>query len=131
MCWQSNCAKGNPSDKEGFSNLVTSLNSAFAPENLVLAGSVSGYPKVLDMAYDLPLLARNMDFVNVMTYDYYGFWDEATGHHSPLKPVTGSKVTVPGYSTVSVNPNFFSLLPFLYPWEGTNSTWLGVWLASK
>ena len=26
--------------------------------------------------------------INVMTYDYHGFWDGKTGHHSPLYAVS-------------------------------------------
>ena len=28
--------------------------------------------------------------INVMTYDYHGFWDGKTGHHSPLYAVSKS-----------------------------------------
>jgi GH18 family chitinase len=39
---------------------------------------------VFIQAYDFNALAESVDFINVMTYDYHGFWDGKTGHHSPL-----------------------------------------------
>lgn len=27
---------------------------------------------------------RYLDFINVMTYDYHGTFEDVTGHHSPL-----------------------------------------------
>ncbi|MDQ7825905.1 MAG: glycosyl hydrolase family 18 protein [Candidatus Eremiobacteraeota bacterium] len=33
---------------------------------------------------DLPGLARAVDFINVMTYDFHGGWENVTNHHSPL-----------------------------------------------
>ena len=36
------------------------------------------------MAYDVPVLGQYLDFINVMSYDFRGHWDDKTGHHSPL-----------------------------------------------
>ncbi len=91
VCWQSDCSKGPSKDKEGFSNLLKSLRSAFdSAGGYELAVSVAGYPSVLALAYDLQEVGKAADIVNVMTYDYHGFWDGRTGHHSPLtKQVNG------------------------------------------
>ncbi len=115
VCWQSDCSKGDSAEKEGFSNLLAvssnlnytirctinhlyefitpllpqSLREAFDKDDLILSVSVSGYPSVLEAAYDLPSVGAAADLVSVMTYDYRGFWDGKTGHHSPLGKVDG------------------------------------------
>ncbi len=50
----------------------------------------AGFDKV-KVAYDVPELMKHFDFVNLMTYDYHGYWDDGridhrnfTGHNSPL-----------------------------------------------
>lgn len=37
-----------------------------------------------------------LDFVNMMTYDFYGTWDNFTNHNAPLNPVTSG--AQPGFS---------------------------------
>ena len=51
----------------------------------MLAASVAGFKVVANKAYDTEELAEYLDIVNVNTYDYHGFWDRKTGHHSPIK----------------------------------------------
>ena len=84
VCWQSDCSKGPPSDKQGFADLVQLLRDGFEPENLILGSTLSGYKSVIDAAYDVRSLSDNLDFMNIMTYDFRGFWDGETGHHTPL-----------------------------------------------
>ena len=37
--------------------------------------------------YDVPELAKYLDYFNVMTYDFHGQWEEEVGHNSPLLPL--------------------------------------------
>ena len=51
-----------------------------------MSASLSGYvDKIGETAYDIKELGNLLDFANVMSYDYHGFWDKKTGHHSPIK----------------------------------------------
>ncbi|XP_045475619.1 probable chitinase 10 [Harmonia axyridis] len=86
VCWQSNCNKGPATDKPNFSKLISELRTEFDKVDppLVLAAAISGYKEVIDVAYDLPNLGKNLDFLSVMTYDYHGAWEGQTGHVSPL-----------------------------------------------
>ena len=59
-----------------FSALVKELKAKFAPEGLMVTAALSPNPKIIDLAYDLPVLNQYLDVFNVMTYDYYGAWDK-------------------------------------------------------
>ena len=84
VCWQVKCTAGPKSDKENFVALTKELKEKFAADGLLLTAALSPSPKVIELAYDIPELNKYLDVFNVMAYDYYGAWDKATGHHSPL-----------------------------------------------
>ena len=50
----------------------------------MLSAAVSPSKKVMDLGYDIPSIARDLDWIAVMTYDYHGHWDKKTGHVSPM-----------------------------------------------
>lgn len=85
-CWQVDCKRGPDSDKQGFAAMLTELRAAFDSNTprLLLTAAVSPSKKVIDAGYDVPVLARTLDFVNVMTYDYHGSWEKKTGHVAPM-----------------------------------------------
>lgn len=82
--FQVDCSKGPESDKEGFSALVRELSAVMEPKGLLLSSAVSPNKKVIDEGYDVPVLAKYLDWIAVMTYDYHGQWDKKTGHVAPL-----------------------------------------------
>ena len=54
------------------------------PLGLLLSAAVSPSKKIIDVGYDVASLARDLDWIAVMTYDYHGHWDKKTGHVSPF-----------------------------------------------
>ena len=84
VCWQTECNKGMPDEKEGFTALVRELSEAFVPKGLLLSTAVSPSKKIIDAGYDVPQLAKYFDWIAVMTYDFHGQWDKKTGHVAPL-----------------------------------------------
>ena len=86
VCWQTRCTQGPKSDKDAFSAWVKELRAAFDTHSprLLLTAAVSPNTEIIDLAYDVPVINKNLDFINVMTYDYFGAWNKYTGHHAPL-----------------------------------------------
>lgn len=84
VCWQVDCKKGFPDEKEGFAELVKELAVEFRPRKWLLSAAVSPSKMVIDAGYDVPVLAEYFDWIAVMTYDFHGHWDKQTGHVAPL-----------------------------------------------
>jgi chitinase len=38
----------------------------------------------IEQGYEVGEVCKYFDFINVMSYDYHGSWDEVTGHNAPL-----------------------------------------------
>ncbi|VTJ89368.1 Hypothetical predicted protein [Marmota monax] len=78
-------------DRWKFLFLIEELLSAFQKEalltnrpRLLLSAAVSGAPHIIQTSYDVNLLGRLLDFINVLSYDFHGSWEKFTGHNSPL-----------------------------------------------
>lgn len=84
VCWQTDCSKGVPDEKEAFTALVRELSEEFKPRGLLLSTAVSPSKKIIDAGYDVPQLSTYFDWIAVMTYDFHGQWDKKTGHVAPL-----------------------------------------------
>ena len=80
---QTDCKEEHYSDKQAFSAWVRELKEAFEPWNYLLSAAVSPSKKIMDVGYDVPSIARDLDWIAVMTYDYHGHWDKKTGHVAP------------------------------------------------
>ena len=83
-CWQTDCKKERYKDKSAFATFVSELSAAFKPRGLLLSAAVSPSKKIIDVGYDVSSLARDLDWIAVMTYDYHGHWDKKTGHVAPF-----------------------------------------------
>ena len=75
---------GRPEDKENFASLVEELSIIFRPRNWLLSAAVPGAVTRIDDGYNVPRLAKVLDFFNVMTYEFHGIWEDFADHHSPL-----------------------------------------------
>ncbi|XP_071524963.1 chitotriosidase-1-like [Panulirus ornatus] len=75
---------GQPEDRENFALLLDELRTEFDRHGLMLTAAVSAGWTVIGEAYDVDALARNLDFVNLMAYDFHGSWENFAHHHSPL-----------------------------------------------
>ena len=83
-CWAADCGRGPKSDKAAFASWVRELKLALSPKGLLLSAAVSPNKNVIDLGYDVPSIARDLDWIGVMCYDYHGHWDKRTGHVSPM-----------------------------------------------
>lgn len=75
---------GKPEDKANFVQLLRELRAAFDSHGLLLTSAVSAGKERIDLAYDVPGIMESVDWINLMTYDFHGTWEDYTGHYSPL-----------------------------------------------
>ncbi|KAJ4447149.1 hypothetical protein ANN_09150 [Periplaneta americana] len=92
---------GAPGDKAAFAKLLSELRPQFDANGFILSAAVSAGEPTVDAAYDVPALAKYLDFINVMTYDLHGSWETVTGENAPLYP--GSTDTTESARTLNVD----------------------------
>ena len=61
------------------------MSEAFRPRNWLLSAAVPAATFRINDGYDVPRLSKALDFINVMTYDMHGVWDDYVDHHAPIK----------------------------------------------
>jgi len=71
-------------DKENFNLLVKEMKEVLSAAGLLFTGAFSPGKPTIDVAYDIPEIVKHFDFLNIMTYDYHGAWENFTGHNAPL-----------------------------------------------
>ena len=76
-------------DKENFTLMLKAIRDAIGPHRLLtIASSAGPYFQHTEMEK----LHVDLDFINIMTYDFTGSWTKTTGHHTGLYPLTESFV---------------------------------------
>lgn len=93
-----------PEDKKGFTDLCKALRAAFDSKNYLLSAAVAAEEGIIlngiciamhrsrlnKMTHTLFIIGYEsealnaLDFVNIMTYDMHGFWEQSTDNHAPL-----------------------------------------------
>ncbi|PNJ46364.1 CHI3L2 isoform 10 [Pongo abelii] len=84
-----------PDQKENthFTVLIHELAEAFqkdftksTKERLLLTAGVSAGRQMIDNSYQVEKLAKDLDFINLLSFDFHGSWEKPliTGHNSPL-----------------------------------------------
>jgi len=80
-----------PEDKQRYTLLVQELRQAFEDEaastgktKLLLSNAVAAGKHYIVPAYEIPEVCAEMDFINLMAYDFHGGWNDYTGINAPL-----------------------------------------------
>jgi len=73
-------------DKKNFVILVQELGKVLHDNNMIFTAALSPGKPTIDVAYDVPAISAVFDFMNIMTYDYHGWFPDHnfTGVNAPL-----------------------------------------------
>eukprot|EP00090_Calanus_glacialis_P026959 TRINITY_DN4239_c0_g1_i1.p1 TRINITY_DN4239_c0_g1~~TRINITY_DN4239_c0_g1_i1.p1 ORF type:complete len:707 (-),score=115.83 TRINITY_DN4239_c0_g1_i1:41-1879(-) len=74
----------NPEDKQHFTLLVKDIRQAFDVDGYLLTFAAAPDPYKASNAFELDKIVDSVDWLNLMTYDYSGPWDNFTGIEAPL-----------------------------------------------
>ncbi|CAL8109513.1 unnamed protein product [Orchesella dallaii] len=75
---------GKPEDKHTFTKLVEELRVPFDRHGLILTAALGPAKSTAEQGYEVKPLARLLDQIHLMCYDYHGSWDKKTSHNAPL-----------------------------------------------
>ncbi|KAK2106828.1 Chitinase-3-like protein 2 [Saguinus oedipus] len=132
-------------DNTHFMVLIHELAEAFqkdftksTKERLLLTAGVSAGRQMIDNSYQIEKLAKDLDFINVLSFDFHGSWEKPliTGHNSPLSKGWRDKGPSSYYNVSASNSVFsgFSIFDtFLGTYTGVQNLYLpeyavGYWI---
>lgn len=84
---------GRPEDKENFVLLLREMKAAFSKAKLQLGVDLSVAREIVTNGYNLPEIAKNVDFMTVNAFDYWGVWSGRTGPVAPLHGLSDTDYT--------------------------------------
>ena len=76
----------SPQDRKRFTYLCQELSAAYKPQGLLVTAAVKASVDATSVSYEVKEISKALDFINLMTYDMYGSWDDYTGHNSNSNP---------------------------------------------
>uniref|UniRef100_V5HC81 chitinase n=2 Tax=Ixodes ricinus TaxID=34613 RepID=V5HC81_IXORI len=80
---------GAPEDYVNYILLLKELKQALG-DRYLLSAAVAASPEKVDQVYNVPEMIKYLDIMSVMGYDFFGAWDNKTGHNAPLRARQGA-----------------------------------------
>lgn len=124
----------NAADRANCTTTMQELRNEL-PSPWLISMAVTADPRGYGNGLDIPALAPILDFMNVMTYDFYGPWSGATGHVAPMflspddpQQAGSMKTSMDLYEHLyGVPPAEMNIgTPFYgYEWGGSDLLWAG------
>lgn len=71
-------------DKENHATWLEEIRQEFNKHGLLLSAAVASAEFSSSISYNIPRISAALDFINVMTYDMHGAWDNYCGLNAPL-----------------------------------------------
>jgi GH18 family chitinase len=121
-CWEPPC--DDPDDNDNFATMLYKVRNHSGMSGKLQTAAVYGNWSTSDaryVPYDYSAVESYMDFVNVMTYDYWGNWQTTTGFSAPFTEV---KQAMNNWAAQMTDDSMLNMgVPFYsYHWTGTGST---------
>ncbi|XP_018912124.1 chitinase-3-like protein 2 isoform X2 [Bemisia tabaci] len=96
----------SPAQKEKFAMLLEDINLAFKrlpPERrYILSVAVAAPASIIDQAYNIRKMARSVDFINLMAYDYH-YWTAYLPFTGPNAPIYAAANDYNYFATLNAN----------------------------
>lgn len=103
-CVTPTCEVRRPDDRINFALLIKEIKEAFKPRKLQITIAISAARRIIDAGLDIPELAKYVDWVNVMSFDYNTIHTGLAFNHAPLYRRKASQLIDP--NDVIYNCNF-------------------------